>query len=178
MQKSKTVFVKNPGLPSIRARAEEIESIFALFAIAQELETAEARMEKRIHAIPHGLRDLRMVRTVVSRLCTDLIGTLPAEKYDSVMANARHMAYSVRFNQCAELPTENGHNWTLVQGDDLEALISAVHDHVCFACDKHCGSCRIGKAFDRIMIQSRRRDESWEFIDMRADHAGGEVIRE
>lgn len=124
-------------------------------------------MEKRIRAIPHGLRDIRMIRSVSEKLCQSLLDTLPPEKCESVLENGKRMIYDIHFNQFAsDSPT---HGFALVNGNDLETLIHAVHDYHCFGCGKKCGSCDIGKAFDHIMVQCRKSNESWEFIDLRTD---------
>lgn len=170
----KVKLVHKGPLPVIRARSDEVESLFALFAIQQELETAESRMEKRIRAIPNALRDIRMVRSVMDKLCANLIGTFPPEKCESILKNVSHMAYEVRFNKF--IGSKPDPAWAMISIKDLDAIAKRAHSYHCFACDKKCSACELGKAFDHIMIQSRRRDESWEDIDFNLEHADGEVV--
>ena len=68
--------VRKNGVRVVRANSKELDRIFALFAAAQEVRMAEQQMEARLRAIPGGWRDLRLIRTLLDKLTTNLVCTL------------------------------------------------------------------------------------------------------
>lgn len=167
--------MKDKEIPRIRARADEVESIFSLFAIQQELKDAEKRLSKRIDLIPNAKRDIRMLRAVSDKLTVSLLRTIPEEKLVNLQMNLPYMTYAVYFNRFQGSAGSSKDGWVCVQVKDFDLLSRKVHEYYCWGCDKKCDSCDIGKLFDRVFIQSRRKGESWGDIKLDEDHAAGEV---
>lgn len=152
--------------PLMRLRSEETDYIYSLYAALQEIDNAKRDMERRFRAIPGGWRDISMLSAVLTRLMEKVIATIPPEKRMALHRNARHMTYRVYLvPPVTGLPPDE----VVVKGDDLNALLKTAHSWNCFACDKNCNQCDLGKAFDHVMIQCRKRNESWAQIDMEAD---------
>ncbi len=163
---------KARSLAVTRLRADETSSLLALYASLQEIDTAKENMEKRLRTIPGGWRDISLVRTVLSKLIDRLLGTVPIEKLQSISRNMRCMTYRIHFVRPVTLPPDEA----IVNGDDLETLIRCAHNFYCVACDKDCNKCNLGKALDHTMIQCRKHNESWSWIDCETDYDDEDVI--
>ena len=59
---------KKARAPTMRLRASETDSLFALYASLQEIDHAKGDMEKRIRSVPGGWRDISLIRAVLSKL--------------------------------------------------------------------------------------------------------------
>ena len=158
---------KKARSPTItRLRADETDSVFALYACLQEIDKAKKSMEKRFRTIPGGWRDISMLRSVLSKLIDRILETVPSDKLVSLSKNMRYMSYRVYFVRPVTLP----HDEVVVTGDDLATLTQYAHEYSCTACDKDCNKCELGKALDHVMIQCRKHNESWSWIDCTRDY--------
>ena len=87
--------VRKNGIRVVRANSKDLDRIFALFAAAQEVRMAEEQMENRFRAIPGGWRDLRLIRTLLDKLTTNLVSTLQSEKLVSMKRMLPRMKFRV-----------------------------------------------------------------------------------
>ena len=55
-------------LPVMRARKDEIDSFIAMVCALSKFAEAQETMNKRMHSIPGGWRDMRMICSVLSKL--------------------------------------------------------------------------------------------------------------
>ena len=159
---------KKARSPTItRLRADETDSVFALSACLQEIDKAKQSMEKRLKTIPGGWRDIALVRSVLSKLIDRILETVPSDKLVSLSKNMRYMSYRVFFARPVILPRDE----VVVVGEDLEVLTRYAHEYSCLACDNDCNKCELGKALDHTMIQCRKHNESWSWIDCTKDYS-------
>ena len=149
-------------VPVIRANKEDIGIVFGMLAACQELEKAEERMYKRVKSIPNGWRDLRLVKTVISRLVDDLLVTFPPEKLLSMQRMLPHMRYKVMFGAQA---SQIGKDECIITTDKLNVLAMAAHDKCKICFDGKCERCELGKAFDGIYCKDRE-DGRWSEMNM------------
>ena len=156
----------------MRLRSDETESMFALFAGLQELEKAMASMERRLRSIPNGWRDIRMLWSVQTKLIDKLMLTVPPEKLSSLKRNLRHMCYRIYMYHPVDVPDDE----VVVADDDLKALTEYAHGYACLACENNCNTCKLGKALDHVMIQTRKYDERWSWIDCETDYTDAQAI--
>lgn len=157
-------------LPEMRLRQGEMDTLFALFAALQELDAAKSDMRQRLKAIPNGNRDIRLVEVTLTRLLTNLIATVPAEKLQSIRRMLPNMKYKVYFYGSVSQMQDNA---TAVDANDLNLLCHRVHDYYCYLCDDDCNHCKYGiaKAFDHVLKIDR--DGSWS--NLRFDDEEGKT---
>lgn len=159
---------------TMRLRASETNALFTLYASLQEIDHAKDEMEKRLRAIPYGWRDISLIRSVLSKLIDQILETVPIEKLVSLSRNMRCMSYRVYFAPPVTAPPPDE---VIVKAEDLAALAKYAHECTCIACDKNCNKCELGAALDHTLIQSRRRNESWSWIDCDQDYEDKDAIR-
>ena len=164
---------KKARAPTMRLRASETDSLFALYASLQEIDHAKGDMEKRIRSVPGGWRDISLIRAVLSKLIDRILETIPLEKLLALQRNMKCMSYRIYLAKPVTLPKEE----VIVKGEDLATLARYAHDYSCTACDKDCNKCELGAALDHTMIQSRGHNESWSWIDCDRDYEDKDVIR-
>lgn len=152
-------------LPTVRMRQGEMDELFAMFAVLQEMDKCKTDMRQRLKAIPNGLRDLRLVETTLMRLLQNMLKTVPTEKLLSIRRMLPNMKYKVYYygNMGAK---EN--NETAIDVRMLHQMCVLIHDYYCLCCEHDCDRCKygIGKIFDNIFKEDR--ETSWadcDFID-------------
>ena len=159
--------------PTMRLRATETDSLFALYASLQEIDRAKADLERRIKLTQNGWRDVSMIRSVLSKLIDKILETIPREKLVSLKRNMRSMRYRIYLARPVTMPPEQ----IIIDGEDMATLVKYAHDYSCIACDKDCNKCELGKALDHAMIQCRGRNESWSWIDCTKDYEDKDAIK-
>ncbi len=156
-----------------RLYQSEVNSLFALFALRQEVNDSKETLEKRLRSIPNGWRDLKMVLSVLDKLIDRIKGTIPEEKLGAIARNLTRMSWRVYMAKPVNVPPDE----VVVAGPDLDTMIYYAHEANCVACDGNCDKCGLGKALDRLMIQTRKRGESWSYIDMDSDATDTNTIK-
>ena len=195
---------KKARAPTMRLRASETDSLFALYASLQEIDHAKGDMEKRIRSVPGGWRDISLIRAVLSKLIDRILEKARPVRTGSgcTCAGLTHREASVllaceipekiplekllalqRNMKCMSYriylakPVTLPKEDVIVKGEDLATLARYAHDYSCTACDKDCNKCELGAALDHTMIQSRGHNESWSWIDCDRDYEDKDVIR-
>lgn len=151
------------GIPRLRMRQNEMDELFAFYAALSNIASAEKDMRKRLDAVPNGYRDLRLVETVLTRLCKSILQTVPEEKLYSIRCMLPKMRYKVYFYGTV---CEMQNNAVAIDNSDLDVLCHLVHDYYCAFCTDDCNRCKygIGRVFDRMFKVDRK--DSWANYDI------------
>ncbi len=156
---------KNPSgnnIPTIRANRDEINAAFGLLACLQEMKKAERLIERRFRAVPNGWRNIRMIETVLGNMIDDLLQTYPIEKLVSMERMMPHMTFRL---QCGIPASKMRSDECVIAEKDLNALSVAAHDQCKLCVDQKCSKCKLGRAFDSILLYDRD-GSSWANIDI------------
>ena len=145
--------VRKNGVRVVRANSKELDRIFALFAAAQEVRMAEQQMEARLRAIPGGWRDLRLIRTLLDKLTTNLVCTLQSEKLVSMRRMLPRMKFRV---VCGTEATRVQEDEVILAMKDMDMLVHFAHEGNCKLClNPDCRACPLGKTLDSVLTFDR-----------------------
>lgn len=151
-------------IPVMRPRKDEIDSIIAMVCALSKFVEAEDRMNKRLHSIPGGWRDLRMINAVLTKLIHSLKATLPADRADvlnRLLPDVR-FAYWYKGNVGRHDDSISG-----IRTSDLDLLCSCAHDGICKLCiEGQCDQCDLGKCLDMVLEVDRERGQSYAMMDV------------
>ena len=95
-----------------------------------------------------------------------MLVTFPSEKLESMQKMVNFMSYEVHFNARGLSAKDPG--MTCVDNKHLDEITNAAHDR-CLICDDNCNRCKLGKAFDRVLLKDRPKESSWAFINIGED---------
>ncbi len=147
----------------IRANSRDIDRIFALFAAAQTVREAEEQMERRLRAIPGGWRDLRLTRTLLDKLTTNLVATLQPEKLQAMRRMRPRMKFRVI---CGTEAARVQEDEVILAVRDMGRLVHFAHDSNCRLCMRaDCRACPLGRTLDSVLAYDRNGC-SWGAIDV------------
>lgn len=150
-------------LPRMHLRQEETDGLVYLLCMVPRLRDIQTHMEKRLRTIPNGWRNIRMMESVLDNMLTDLLNTVPVDKLvtlQALMPDTRvHVTYTRQIGRGKD-------DISGILTKDLDMLCTAAHDGVCRLCDKDCDRCQLGKVFDRFLNTTRRKGESYTFMNM------------
>lgn len=150
--------------PSIvRVNNKEINSIFGVHAALSELKTASELMEKRFRAIPNGWRDLRCTISILTKLCGELMRTVPPEKLGNLQLMSRRMKFKLIIGPQA---TKTEEDECVVTMKDLHTLAMCSYEQ-CKLCNnwEKCNQCPLGQTLDRVLMYDRN-GQSWATADI------------
>ncbi len=151
-------------IPIIRAGRDDINMIFSVFACAQELERCERVMERRVRAIPNAWRDLRLCRSLLDKLASNLVMTVQPEKLPGMRRMVRHLKFKII---CGPEASQLEQDECIVREDEINTLMVFAHEQ-CKLCDRdHCRGCELGKVFDTVLTYDRD-GRSWASVDMKS----------
>ena len=155
--------VRKNGVRVVRANSKDLDRIFALFAAAQEVRMAEEQMENRFRAIPGGWRDLRLIRTLLDKLTTNLVSTLQSEKLVSMKRMLPRMKFRVI---CGTEATRVQEDEVILAMKDMDTLTHYAHEGWCKLCSEpDCRACPLAKTLDSVLTFDRNGC-SWGAIDI------------
>lgn len=147
--------------PIIRANNDTIRQVFGLFAAVEEIERAETEFSDRLKYIPNALRDLRMIKSVLSNLLVNILSTIPVDKLESIQRMSRRMHYNVTFGaQASQMETDE----VLLTTNQVDIFARYAHEHCKLCVDMDCGRCDLGRTFDKTLTIDRDGG-NWAFID-------------
>ena len=161
---------KEKAAPAIvRANSRDVNLIFGVHAALSELETAGEQMEKRFRAIPNGWRDLRCIQSMLTKLCGELMRTVPPEKLGNLRLMARRMKFKLILGPQA---TKTEEDECVVTMKDLHTLSLCAYEQ-CKLCDtwEKCSQCPLGQTLDRVLTYDRQ-GQSWATVDIRRQQEG------
>lgn len=112
----------------------EYQAIRALFGSQNSLINAQKSLENRIRSIPGGWRDFRLVYSVLEKLLSAILRTVPSQKLLSMKRELNDTVCEVKMKGVSG-PVE-GDLLRVVPQKDLETVCNAAMDFRCFACDR------------------------------------------
>lgn len=150
-------------IPVMRPRKDEVDSIIAMACSLSKFVEAEERMNKRLHSIPGGWRDLRMINAVLTKLIHSLKATLPDDRADVL----DRLLPDVRFAYWYKGQIGRNDPISGIRTSDLDLLCSCAHEGACKLCiDGQCDRCDLGKCFDMVLEVDRERGQSYAMMDV------------
>lgn len=155
-------------IPRMRTNRNDINRIFGMYAGLQELDEARQEMEGRFRSIPNGWRNLKMVISVLDKLLSDIMMTVPPEKLSSMSRMLPRMRFRVSCGvQASELDSEE----CIIAQRDADVLCTFAHEHCMMCLDGDCNRCPLGKTLDSIMTYDRD-GQSWSMVSLSSVREG------
>ena len=147
----------------VRVNTKEINMIFGVHAALSELKTASEDMEKRFRAIPNGWRDIRCIIAQLTKLCGELMRTVPLEKLNNLQSMSRRMKFKLVLGPQA---TKTEEDECIITMQDLHTLAMCSYEQckLCETWDK-CSQCPLGQTLDRVLTYDRN-GKSWATVDL------------
>lgn len=149
-------------LPTKRANSAEIEEYNFLCAALKDLETASADdgpLYKRIHMIPGGWRDIRMLYTRLESLLRDVWFTFAPIKRAQIRRTQDRLRHKLVMGPQV---TKDEHQYVLCEYDFGILLFAATeYCKTCMGTPGECRKCQLGKVLDATSFISRGEDRSW-----------------
>lgn len=149
-------------IPRMRTNRNDISRIFGMFAGLQELEHASKEMEQRFRLIPNGWRNLRMIISVLDKLMTDVVATVPPEKLVSMNRMLPRMRFKL---SCGVQASDTSREECIISMDDANILCNFAHEHCKMCFESDCSRCPLGKTLDSVMTYDRD-GLSWSCVDL------------
>ena len=149
-------------LPRSKIRQKEIFDIFAMFALATELDKAERDMAERLSIIPGAVEKIDRIKEDLMELTEKILCTVHEDKLLNIKSSMHRMAYRVYLN--AALPSYDADE-IIIHQDDFDVLAQSAHDFKCLLCDEDCNRCALGKALDHCLLKQRDHSISWSEIE-------------
>lgn len=146
----------------VRVNSKEINAIFGVHAALSELKTASEQMEKRFRAIPNGWRDLRCTISILTKLCGELMRTVPPEKLGNLQLMSRRMKFKLILGPQAVKDVDE----CTIAMKDLHTLAMCSYEQ-CKLCNnwEKCNQCPLGQTLDRVLMYDRK-GQSWATVDI------------
>lgn len=151
------------SLPKKTANRAEVDACYYLGAFAKSLKENEGAINKRLHMIPGGWRDLKMIISKLDNLLRAMGGTFEPEKWIQIKRMTESVRTKLEFNRQAV----RDNDMILVDMDELGTLIVAASEHcklqMCEASE--CRKCQLGKVIDKLSWVSRENRAWWEVFE-------------
>ena len=112
----------------------EYQAIRALFGTQNSLIFAQKDLEQRLKVVPEGWRDFRLVYSVLEKLLTRLLRTVPSQKLLSMKRELKDTYCEVKVK--GAVGPLDGDLLRVVPQKDLETVVNAAMQMNCFACDR------------------------------------------
>ena len=150
------------SLPTKRANSAEVEEYNFLCAALKDLETAgkeDGPLCKRIHLIPGGWRDIRMLEKRLENLLRDIWFTFEPNKRAQIRRTQDRLRHKLVMGPQV---TKDEHQYVLCEADFGVLLFAATeYCKTCMGTPAECGRCQLGKVLDATSFISRGDDRSW-----------------
>lgn len=150
------------NIPEKTTRSYDVSATVGLFAALAAMGIAEEHIEGRLKSIKNGFRDWRIAMSALNRTVDRILASMPLEKAESLLRMKDDMGFRTFLNGQA---ANREPGLTVIRMDNLEAIISAAHEY-CKICDGNCDRCRLGKALDYAVPETRERGQSWMMMDI------------
>lgn len=162
-------------LPTKKANSAEVEEYNFLCAALKDLETAAAEdgpLYKRIHMIPGGWRDIRMLEKRLENLLRDIWFTFEPVKRAQIKRTQDRLKHKLTMGPQV---THDEHQYVLCESDFGVLLFAATeYCKTCMGTPGECKKCQLGKALDATSFITRGDDRSWwEVVDNAGRAEGG-----
>lgn len=145
------------------ANRAEVDAYYYLDAFSRELARIEGDVNKRVHMIPGGWRDLRLIRKKLDGLLDGLDKTFEPEKARQIKRMGNSVRIKLEFNRQAVRDAE----MMLVDMEELGILITAASQHCKLnMCEpEQCRKCMLGRVMDKLSWVSRENRAWWEVFE-------------
>lgn len=150
--------------------AKEYYGLRCLFGLVSEFTLTEKLLHKRMHMIPNGWRDFRLLSSMAEKLMARVLMTVPQDKLNQIARELRqtHVEVAVR----ATPTLRPGDGLTYVPEAALDRLTQKVIDWECFGCEK-CGKearrCQIRQDIEATYHFALPFKESCPFSEFHVD---------
>ena len=162
---------KYKNVAEIRLKPEELNRLLGLFAINEEIVKAcqDERIMARIRQLPNGLRDIRMIASVMAKITDGIVWTIPREKVPGFARAMSRAKYVVMQGPLAAKPKTNEEE--IITTRELDELVYAAGDGRCRMClDGNCSRCELGRVLDGV-VGVDRAGRSWSVTEIRTERS-------
>ena len=133
-------------------------------AIAVQVLTESGEtLQRRLHDVPNGWRDMRLIQTKTDKLFDEVLKTVPLEQFAPLQRALRECTYSIGHRgpvgkNRAKFDREYG-EW--LPYEVINELVDGVHEKclICMANKEEQGKCPLRKALDVIPNDAPERDD-------------------
>ena len=132
-------------------RNREYYTLRTIMAALSGLEGGEQFLVNRLKSVPNGLRDYRMVKTVLRKLLEKLLDTVPDKRLGQIKTELKNAHIEVKVER--DYTGAYRENFTYVPNKALEEIEDIICDMFCAACeksDKESRKCRIRKLMEML----------------------------
>ena len=112
----------------------EYQAIRALFGTQNSLIFAQKDLEQRLKVVPDGWRDFRLVYSVLEKLLTRLLKTVPSQKLLTMKRELENTYCEVKMKGAVG-PVE-GDLLRVVRQEDLEKIVDSAMEMNCYMCER------------------------------------------
>lgn len=133
-----------------RAVAAERDSIVGLFCLLDMLENTDEQNERTVKRTKYGLRDYRLIKSKLEKLCRDVFMTIPIEQMHQIKRQMQ-MSYlkMVQYNA----PGRETDNLWVMDIDDAIKLITMASKGACMLCDGKVKDCPLSRLIDELPVE-------------------------
>lgn len=159
--------------PKKAANRAEVDACYMLDAFRKKLYRIAPDITKRLHMVPGGWRDMRLMQTKMDNLMMGLYGTFEPEKAEQIERMGQSVQVRLEFNR--QVVREN--DMILVDMEELGVLITASSE----ACKlrmcepQECRKCQLGRVLDKLSWVSRDNRAWWEVFEIKLREETEEV---
>lgn len=157
-----TILRNRENIPEKPTRSYDVSATVGLMAALGAMGIAEEHIEGRLKSIKNGFRDWRAAISALNRTVDRILASMPLEKAESLLRMKDDMGFKTFLNGQA---ANREPGLAVIRMDDLDAIICAAHEY-CKMCDGCCDACRLGKALDHSVPETRERGQSWMMMDV------------
>lgn len=161
------------ALPKKAANRAEVDAYYYLDAFSKSLaQQVEPAMEKRMHMVPGGWRDLKLIQSKLKNLLRTLGGTFEPQKATQIIRMGQSVRIKLEFNRQAVRDMD----LMLVEMDEMGVLITAASQHCKLQmCEpSECRKCQLGRVLDKLSWVSRENRAWWEVFEAKLREADAE----
>lgn len=146
----------------MKATADEISGMLAIMAGRATVDVYVDDLKRRM--TPELYEQFRASVDGMKEPMNALLDTFPPDKQHGLMVQAKHAYICVR----SAKPATPDKDYVCIEGNDFQALVGAAVEKCMMCLDWKCGSCPLGKAFDRT-LSIDRDGQSWGAIRLDPD---------
>lgn len=139
------------GEEKTELRNREYFTLRAIMACIAGMAAGEETMKKRLHMIPNGYRDYRMITKRAESLYKSLLTTIPDKRLLQIKTEMKNAHIEVKVDR--DITGAYKENFTYVPNSSLEALEDIICDMFCVACEKtekESRKCKVRKLIESL----------------------------
>lgn len=164
-------------LPTKKANSAEVEEYNFLCAALKDIELAakdDGPLYKRLHMIPGGWRDIRMLYARFEGLLRDVWFTFEPIKRAQIRRTQDRLTHKLVMGPQV---TRDEHQYVLCEYEfGILLFASTEYCKTCMGTPAECKQCQLGKVLDSTSFISRGEDRSWWEVMQNAMNSNIEVF--